>query len=478
MSLSPIPRPSALPGSTGSAERSGAALRPLTGIDLQDLGDVLCQVGQVERLDDLGKAGPLLASAGVSSLFHCLFGRDAVRMALDLLDDFPRVAETTLLTLAALQGVQHDPRAEEEPGRIIHEHRLADDALLPELEKHWSFPYYGSVDSTPQWINLLTAYTARFGDAILETPIVDRLGREVTLFDSLLAALRWVVGRLDDPAGGGYLWVRPTLPNGIANQVWEDSFDSYYHADGTLFDTARPYAPVAVQGYAYDALLGVAEILARRQESGFRSQEGERGRIERCWATELRVRAADLRARFLREFWQDDLDTFALALTFDTSPRGRPARVIASSPGHLLASRLLDGDDVADRRERLVRRLFEPDLLAGAGIRTRSTGAARFRSGSYHNGSTWPMDTGVIADGLRRHGHEALADDLESRILAACSEIGGFPEFFRGDEDGQIAVNVTTIDELVDGTLNRLEQPPQPNQGWTATRVWKILSQQ
>ena len=29
------------------------------------------------------------------------------------------------------------------------------------------------------------------------------------------------------------------------------------------------------------------------------------------------------------------------------------------------------------------------------------------------------MDTGVIADGLRRHGQDALADDLESRILAA-----------------------------------------------------------
>jgi len=23
--------------------------------------------------------------------------------------------------------------------------------------------------------------------------------------------------------------------------------------------------------------------------------------------------------------------------------------------------------------------------------------------------------------------------------------------------------------------LNRLEQPPQPYQGWTATRVWRIL---
>jgi glycogen debranching enzyme len=487
VSLSPIPRPSPLSGSAGSPERSGPPLRPLTtshGIDLQELRDVLCQVGQVERLDDLGQAGPLLASAGAASLFHCLFGRDALRMALDLLDDFPALAEATLLSLAALQGVQHDPRAEEEPGRIIHEHRVTEDVLRPELELVWSFPYYGSVDSTPQWINLLAAYTARYGDAILDTQIVDRLGREVTLFDSLLAALRWIVGRLDDPAGGGYLWVRRASPDGIANQVWEDSGDSYYHEDGTVFDFARPYAPVAVQGYAYDALLGVAEILTRGHGRGARGQE--RARVEACWASELRARAADLRTRVVREFWQADLATFALALTFDgtdaslpgASKRGRPARVVASSPGHLLASRLLDGDDVADLRERLIRRLFQDDLLAGAGIRTRATGAARFRPGSYHNGSTWPMDTGVVADGLRRHGHDALADDLEGRILAGCATIGGFPEFFRGDDDGRIAVNTTTIDELVDGALNRLEQPPQPYQGWTATRVWRIVSRQ
>jgi glycogen debranching enzyme len=465
VSSSPFRHPTNVFVSAGPPARHGSTLRPVAagprGIDPAALRSVLCQIGRVDRLEDLGQAGPLFASAGAGSLFHCQFGRDAIRMAFDLLDDFPRVAEATLLSLAALQGVRVDPSAEEEPGRIIHEHRLADDALRPELERRWSFPYYGAVDSTPAWINLLVAYISRAGDTILDAPFVDRLDRPVTLFDTLLAALGWIVGRLDDPAGGGYLWVRRASPDGIANQVWEDSGDSYYHADGTLFDFTRPYAPVAVQGYAYDALLGAAEILTRR-------------RAATPQPSELRARAADLRARFLRDFWQPDLGAFALALTFDGAGV-HPARVVASSPGHLLASRLLDGDDVAALRERLIGRLFEDDLLAGAGIRTRATGAARFRSGSYHNGSTWPVDTGIIADGLRRHGHADLAANLEDRILAACAAIGGFPEFFRGDADGRVAVNATTIDELVGGTLNRLEQPPQPNQGWTATRVWRIL---
>jgi glycogen debranching enzyme len=79
---------------------------------------------------------------------------------------------------------------------------------------------------------------------------------------------------------------------------------------------------------------------------------------------------------------------------------------------------------VAAQREALLRRLLAPDILAGGGIRMKSTGAPRFQPGSYHNGSVWPMDTGVVADGLRRHGYHAEADDLEDRVLRACASVG------------------------------------------------------
>jgi glycogen debranching enzyme len=437
-------------------------------IDTDLLVQMLLGLGRVERLADLGKQGPLLASAGEQSLFHCLFGRDALRMALDLLDDWPAVARTTIVELARLQGVRADPRAEEEPGRILHENRSLDDPFRAILGTHWTFPYYGAVDSTPQWVNLLAAYCGRprheheAADLLART-VVDRLGRAQPIANSLLAALGWITARLDDPRGGGYLWVQRATPDSIANQVWEDSGDSYYYEDGTLLNPDLPYAPVAVQGYAYDAVLGAADLLERQQPA---SQDV---------VASLRARAADLRVRFLRDFWQPDLGTFALALTFDDAGAPRPARVVASSPGHLLASRLLDGEDVAPLRAELISRLFTDDMLAGAGIRTRSLNAARFRAGSYHNGSTWPMDTGVIVDGLRRQGEDALAEMLEDRILAGCAAVGGFPEFFRGDPDGSLAVNTSILDEIVDGKMNRLEQPPQANQGWTVTRVWRTL---
>jgi glycogen debranching enzyme len=268
---------------------------------------------------------------------------------------------------------------------------------------------------------------------------------------------------MDDPVCGGYMWVRRANEFGIPNQVWEDSADSHYHEDGRVLDPRRAYAPVAVQGYTYDALLAAADLLDRA-----------RGPLVVATAM-LRGRAARLRRRVLHDFWQPDMGTFAMAMAADADGSLRPVRVVASSAGHLLAGRLLEGADAAVKRERLIGRLLEPDMLSGAGIRTKSTGAARFRAGSYHNGSSWPMDSGVIADGLRRWGHVAAAGDLDRRILAGCAAIGGFPEFFRGESDGRLCVNREIVDAIVDGVPNRLEQPPQAKQGWTATRVWRIL---
>jgi glycogen debranching enzyme len=196
--------------------------------------------------------------------------------------------------------------------------------------------------------------------------------------------------------------------------------------------------------------------------------------FEPAW---LRERAARLRRQVLAEFWQEDLGTFAQAMSVEMDGSFKAARVVASSPGHLLNGRLLAGDEASAHRARLIDRFASPDLLAGAGIRTKAIDAPRFHAGSYHNGSTWPMDSGVIADGLRRWGQHRAAEDVETRVLEGCRLTGGFPEFLRGDVDGEVAVNTEIIDTVIDGVPNRLEQPPQANQGWTATRVWRILRQ-
>jgi hypothetical protein len=61
-------------------------------------------------------------------------------------------------------------------------------------------------------------------------------------------------------------------------------------------------------------------------------------------------------------------------------------------------------------------------------------------------------------------------------MLRGCAYVHGFPEFFRGDPGDTPAVNTHTLEAIVDGVSNRLEQPPQASQGWTATRVWHIVN--
>ena len=55
--------------------------------------------------------------------FHCLFGRDSLITALQVLPARADVARATLDALAARQGVRFDPLTLEEPGKIGHEFR-------------------------------------------------------------------------------------------------------------------------------------------------------------------------------------------------------------------------------------------------------------------------------------------------------------------------------------------------------------------
>ena len=119
----------------------------------------------------------------------------------------------------------------------------------------------------------------------------------------------------------GYLAVLHQHPHGIANQVWEDSYDAYFGEDGQLLDPSVPYAPVAVQAYVYDALLHGAVLLDEDP---------------RC-AAHLRAVAGLLRRRVLAEAWLPELGTFAPALILHAEGT-MPLRIVASSPAHLLAS--------------------------------------------------------------------------------------------------------------------------------------------
>lgn len=426
---------------------------------------------------NIGLYGPVFASRGSDNerdrnfhRYEAIFGRDSLRVALDLIDKFPKLARSTLLALAQLQGFIQNNASEEEPGRIVHEVRdPVTDPIAQDLMRQygWQWPYYGSVDSTPEFVRLIAAYCQRTheGAAILRAEYVGRDGRVHDLAYALAQAMHWIIARLDaNPEG--LLEFKRRNPRGIENQVWKDSWDSYFHADGKIASHRRGIASVEVQRVAYDALLDAAAIYEQHLN---KAPE----------AAELRERAERLRRMILDFFWTDDKGGyFVLGTDRDMHGKLRKLEVRTSNMGHLLHSRLLAGDDpgVVAKREAVIAQLFSKEMLCLNGIRTLAGDEVRFRPGAYHNGSCWGWDNYVIAQGLAAHGYVALTDYLEQVIIDDVEYAREYVEFMRGDSDQDYRINTMIVDvwDSKNQHMNRLEQPPQVMQAWTVAAVLAI----
>lgn len=120
------------------------------------------------------------------------------------------------------------------------------------------------------------------------------------------------------------------------------------------------------------------------------------------------------------------LATYALALDGDK----RPCRVRSSNAGQLLWSGIVP----RERAGALVRTLTGPSSFCGWGVRTIAAGEARYNPMSYHNGSVWPHDNALIAEGLARYGFRDEAARIFEGIFAAASHVDlrRLPELFCG----------------------------------------------
>ncbi len=403
----------------------GATPRWQPTIESERTGVLTQAIADIESLLLETAEGRIIA-AGIPN-FVVPFGRDSLITAWLLLDADPSLARSVLTYLAARQGKREDPFRDEEPGKIMHEHRESELSRIGEMPFR---TYYGSADSTPLFVILLGDYVARTGDTAL--------ARE--LEPNWRSAIGWIE-RYADPRGLINFRQRGD-GHGLTVQSWKDSQDSMSYADGRLGEGGLAVAEV--QGYVYAAFKAAAEL--SKLIGGLPPQH-------HAWV----ARADELAATFDRLFWMPDQNTYALAL----DETGRQLDVVASDSGHLLWSGIVP----EAKAEAVIERLFADDMWSGYGLRTLSTREKRYNPLSYHNGSVWPHDTALFAAGLRRYGDQ----DGFARIREALVALANHSDDLR-------------LPELVGGYPREGSTPPLPYtescrpQAWAAAALIYVLS--
>ncbi len=328
--------------------------------------------------------------------FVTLFGRDSLIVSLQNMGVSTGFARGALKRLAEYQATQRDDYRDAQPGKILHEMRFGELAHFHAIPHT---PYYGTADATILYLIVLSETYRWTGDIALL-----REYREVAE-----GCLQWI-DQYGDLDGDGFQEYKTFSPLGYENVGWKDAGDSVVYADGS--QVKQPKGLCELQGYVYDAKVRMAEVFSVLSDQS-RAQA-------------LLREAETLKRNFNATFWIEDEGCFAYGL----DPHKQLITSIASNAGHCLWS----GIAGQDKAERTARRLLQEDMWSGWGIRTLSSKNPAYNPFSYHLGSVWPHDNGLIAAGFKRYGLSNEANQVIRGIFDAARRFEAYrlPEIFAG----------------------------------------------
>lgn len=348
------------------------------------------------RISDMDISEQIWVPAAGVPWFVTLFGRDSLIVSYQNMLISPGFARGALKRLAEYQASERDDWRDAQPGKILHEVRFGELAHFRQVP---FTPYYGTADATILYLIVLSETYRWTGDLALLQEY-----REVAQ-----RCLCWV-DQYGDLDGDGFQEYKTFSQPGYENLGWKDAFDAVMYADGT--QVRQPKALCELQGYVYDAKVRLAEIFQAL---------GDQQR-----ADTLSEQAQTLKRRFNELFWMEEEGCYAFGLDSEK----QQITSLASNAGQCLWSGIAEPAKAA----RTARRLLREDMWSGWGIRTLSAHNPAYNPFSYHNGSIWPHDNGIIAEGFKRYGLIEETHQVVRAIFDAVEHFEAYrpPEVFAG----------------------------------------------
>ena len=331
-----------------------------------------------------------------------LFGRDMLTagwQASLLSNDMGRGA---LSLLAKTQTFETNDWRDAQPGRMLHESHT--DPL-------------SALNFTPEGLYFGTANVP-----FLYPIVVSELWHWTGNKDELrqyakpaLDTLAWADKYSRDPQSGFYKY-QTHSNRGLKNQGWKDSSDAIVYPDGSQVEDSL--GTCEMPAYACAAKLRFAEFLWWIDE--------------RNQAVRLHQEAEELKRRFNERFWMEDESYVAMA----TDKDNRMVNTIASDAGHCVLSGILE----SDRAKRVVRRMMQPDMFSGWGIRTLSSKHPAYNPFAYHRGTVWPVENGAFVLAMGRYRLHGEMWRLSQALFQAASmfDYDRLPEVFGGHARDQL----------------------------------------